>query len=365
MLKKKVIVLGATGTIGLNTLSVIESHPDLFSADLLTARSREKELAELAKKHRARIFTTDTQTMLREIRESDADIVVNGIAGAAGLLPSFEAVRSGKRLALANKETIVMAGPLLLEEARHSGAEIIPVDSEHAALFELQKTVTRDQIAEIVITASGGAFRDLSFEEMKKVTPEQALYHPTWKMGPKITVDSATMANKGLEVIEAVYLFNRSPKEIQVLIHPQSRVHALIRTKEGSFFSQISAPDMRIPIQNALSYPQKIASPTPPTDLTAADLSFRQPDFRKYPMLPLAYRAADEGLSATIAYNAADEIAVDAFLNRRISFFDIARLTEATLDVAPQTIPKNLDEVRAVDTVSRAEARRLLKSSFN
>ena len=364
-MKKKVIVLGATGTIGRNTLSVIDSHSDEFTTDMITAHSRKEELAELAAQYNARTFTTDTETVLREIRESDADIVVNGIAGAAGLLPSFETARSGKRLALANKESIVMAGPLLLEEARRNGCEIIPVDSEHAALFELQKLVPPEQIDEIVITASGGAFRDLPFEELENVTPEQALNHPTWKMGPKITVDSATMANKGLEVIEAVYLFHRSPDLIRVLIHPQSRVHALIRTTEGSFFSQISAPDMRIPIQNALTYPGKSFGSCPDTDLTVADLSFRKPDLRKYPMLPLAYRAAAEGLSATITYNAVNEIAVDAFFRRQLSFFGIARLTEAVLDLPLPATPQTLTEVTAVDAAARSAARRLLENGFS
>lgn len=364
-MKKKVIVLGATGTIGRNTLSVIASHPDDFSVDLITARSRKEELSELASQYGARTFTTDTETMLREIRESDADIVVNGIAGAAGLLPSFETARSGKRLALANKESIVMAGPLLKTEAARHGCEIIPVDSEHAALFELQKLVPSDQIAEIVITASGGAFRDMPFEELEKATPEQALNHPTWKMGPKITVDSATMANKGLEVIEAVYLFERNPEQITVLIHPQSRVHALIRTTEGSFFSQISAPDMRIPIQNALTYPGKSFGSCPDTDLTAADLSFCKPDIRKYPMLPLAYRAAAEGLSATITYNAVNEIAVEAFFRHKLSFFGIARLTEAVLDLPLPPAPLSLTDVTAADAAARTAALRLLENGFS
>lgn len=362
---KKVIVLGATGTIGRNTLSVIETHSTGFSVDMITAHSKKEELAELASRYRARTFTTDTETMLREIRESDADIVVNGIAGAAGLIPSFETARSGKRLALANKESIMMAGPLLKEEATRNGCEIIPVDSEHAALFELQKLVPAGQIAEIVITASGGAFRDATYEETEKATPEQALNHPTWKMGPKITVDSATMANKGLEVIEAVYLFDRRPDQISVLIHPQSRVHALIRTTEGSFFAQISAPDMRIPIQNALTYPEKRFGSCPSTDLTAADLSFRKPDLRKYPMLPLAYRAATAGLSATITYNAVNEVAVDAFFRHKLSFFGIARLTEAVLDLPLPPAPQTLNEVTAVDAAARTGARRLLENGFS
>lgn len=359
---KKVIVLGATGTIGLNTLSVIGHLGIEWQADLITAFSRKTELEQLARQYNARTFTTDSETMLKEIRESDADIVVNGIAGAAGLLPSFETVRCGKRLALANKETIVMAGALLKAEAARSGAEIIPVDSEHAALFELQRTAAPNQIRKLIITASGGAFRDTPLEDLTHVTPEQALHHPTWKMGPKITVDSATMANKGLEVIEAVYLFDRRPDEIEVLIHPQSRIHALIQTAEGTFTAQISAPDMRIPIQNALTYPEKAAAPSPDTDLTAEALTFTRPDPRKYPMLPLAFRAAESGLSATITYNAANEIAVAAFLGHRLSFLSIARLTEAVLNKPLPPAPASLEEVLTVDACARTAAEQLLAS---
>lgn len=353
---KKIIVLGATGTIGLNTLSVVENHPQEFCVDMLTAHSNEKILEKLALKYRPRVYTTDTQRMLKEIRESSASIVVNGISGAAGLRASFEAVRSGKRLALANKETIVMAGPLLKKEALKYNSEVIPVDSEHAALFELQRLVPSHQIKKIIITASGGAFRDKTIEEMKNATPAQALAHPTWKMGPKITIDSATMANKGLEVIEAVYLFQRDPQEIQVLIHPQSRIHALIQTTEGSFFSQISAPDMRIPIQNALTYPEKLTTSLEETDLTETELNFTYPDKKKYPMLPLAFQAAKEGLSATITYNAVNEIAVEAFMKTQISFFDIARLTERVLNLPLPTLPQTLEEVLDVDQWARQQA---------
>ena len=362
---KKVIVLGATGTIGRNTLSVIDHLGGGWQTDLITAFTRKTELEQLAKQYGARAFTTDPETVLKEIRESDAGIVVNGIAGAAGLLPSFEAVRSGKRLALANKETVVMAGALLKAEAARSGAEIIPVDSEHAALFELRRAADPASIRKLIITASGGAFRDTPAEDLARVTPEQALRHPTWKMGPKITVDSATMANKGLEVIEAVCLFDCPPDKIEVFIHPQSRIHALIQTAEGTFTAQISAPDMRIPIaliqtaegtftaqisapdmripiQNALTYPEKAAAPCPDTDLTAEALTFTRPDPRKYPMLPLAFRAAEAGLSAAIAYNAANEVAVAAFLAHRLPFLSIARLTEAVLNKPLPPAPASL-----------------------
>ena len=255
-----------------------------------------------------------------------------------------------------------MAGALLKAEAARSGAEIIPVDSEHAALFELQRTAAPNQIRKLIITASGGAFRDTPLEELTHVTPEQALHHPTWKMGPKITVDSATMANKGLEVIEAVYLFDRRPDEIEVLIHPQSRIHALIQTAEGTFTAQISAPDMRIPIQNALTYPEKAAAPSPDTDLTAEALTFTRPDPRKYPMLPLAFRAAESGLSAAITYNAANEIAVAAFLGHRLPFLSIARLTEAVLNKPLPPAPASLEEVLTVDACARTAAEQLLAS---
>lgn len=283
------------------------------------------------------------------IRETEADIVLNGIAGADGLMPSVTVLESGKDLALANKESIVMAGDLIKRIARDNGRIIIPVDSEHSALFQLLKDRPREHVVEVVLTASGGAFRETPLEELQYVTVKQALVHPTWSMGMKITIDSATMANKGLEVIETHHLFDIGIEKIRVLLHPQSYVHSLIRTKEGSLYAQISRPDMRMPIQNALSYPELYNSYIDPFDLIGKSLDFNEVDKKRYPMLEMAYQVMSNGFSALpVVYNAANEVAVAAFIKERIDYVTIPQIVEKALQRDWNCVPESIDEVISV-----------------
>ncbi|MCL2480713.1 MAG: 1-deoxy-D-xylulose-5-phosphate reductoisomerase [Spirochaetaceae bacterium] len=342
---KKVIILGSTGSIGKSAIDVIKSNPGNFKITALSAHSNEEELLKQAKVFNVKnLALTGTppvdksityyspKGLLDMIADTDADIVVNGVAGSDGLMPSVVSLKSGKNLALANKETIVMAGSLIANIAAQSNKKIIPVDSEHSAIFQLLQGKKKEDIDEIIITASGGAFRDLPAAELKNVKLEDAVKHPNWSMGTKITIDSSSMANKGLEVIEAYQLFNLPLSKIKVLIHPQSMVHSLIRTTEGSLYAQISKPDMRVPIQNALTWPELGPSLFGRLDLSGVTLTFQAPDFEKYRMLKLAYKAAELGQGSCIAYNAANEIAVDAFVNGKIDFLGIPYIAEHTIE---------------------------------
>ena len=366
MNKKKVIILGCTGSIGLNTVDIIRAMPDRFEVAALSANTREKELISLADEFKTanialtgktpssdKIKYSGKDSLTELITETDADIVVNGVAGSEGLKPSIIAIETGKDLALANKETIVMAGGLISSLAEKHSGTIIPVDSEHSAIFNLIRGQKKEHVKEIVITASGGAFRNLSKEDLQKVTLEDALKHPNWSMGQKITIDSASMANKGLEVIEAHQLFHVGLENIKVLIHPQSMVHSLIRTNEGSLYAQISRPDMRIPIQNALTYPELGPSLFGSLDLDNISLDFKKPDFDKYRMLYLAFKAAEGGEGYNIAFNAANEIAVAAFMQKKIRFIDIPVITEKTLAHSWTSTVENFEEVFETDKRSR------------
>jgi 1-deoxy-D-xylulose-5-phosphate reductoisomerase len=295
------------------------------------------------------------------IEETDADIVVNGISGAAGLLPSFSALRSGKDLALANKESLVMAGMLVLKEASLLGRRVLPVDSEHAALFNILQAQDPDEVAELTLTASGGAFRDLPLEELAHVRFADALQHPTWKMGAKITVDSASMANKGLEVIEAHRLFGIALPKIRVLIHPQSHVHSLVRTVDGTLHAEISTPDMRIPIQNALTYPVVMGNEVNWLDLAGMSLAFLPVDERKYRMLGLAYLAAGKSEAHPVVFNAVNEEAVAAFMNEEIPFLGIPDIVEDALGRDWTSTPGSVEEVLSIDAAARREALELRK----
>ena len=366
MNRKKVIILGCTGSIGLNTIDIVRAMPDSFQITALSANTREKELVSLADEFNVEntaltgkspssdeISYSGQDSLEKLIKETDADIVVNGVAGSEGLKPSIVSLETGKDLALANKETIVMAGGLINKLAEKYSCTIIPVDSEHSAIFHLIKGQKKEHVKEIVITASGGAFRDLSKEELKNVSLEDALKHPNWSMGQKITIDSASMANKGLEVIEAHQLFHVGLENIKVLIHPQSMVHSLIRTKEGSLYAQISKPDMRIPIQNALTYPKIGPQLFGNLDLDDVSLEFKKPDFEKYRMLYLAFKAAESGEGYNIAYNAANEVAVAAFINKKINFIDIPLITEKTLSHNWIKKAECFNDVFETDNISR------------
>jgi 1-deoxy-D-xylulose-5-phosphate reductoisomerase len=292
---------------------------------------------------------------------TDAEIVVNGAAGSGGLGPSLAALASGKDLALANKESVVMAWPLLDAAARASGSRILPVDSEHAALFQLLSKIGATEVEELVITASGGAFRDKSLAELDAVSPDEAASHPNWSMGRKITIDSATMANKGLEVIEASRLYGFSASKIRVLVHPQSLVHALVRTRDGSLYAQLSEPDMRVPIQNALSWPDCIPCPFGRLELAGRSLDFREPEPERYPLLGLAYEALASGEGGPVAYNAADEVAVAAFEAGRVRYGDIARVVAGTLEKAWPSRVVDLKSIFEVDEAARARAQAIVR----
>jgi 1-deoxy-D-xylulose-5-phosphate reductoisomerase len=371
---RRVLVIGSTGSIGTAALEVARALPDRLriaglacrgSVDLLAAQAAEFRPDAVAiagsgpadegcfggaRVHRGAAGLLDL------IRGTGADVVLNGISGAAGLLPSLAALESGKDLALANKESIVMAGPLVLAEAARRGRLVLPVDSEHAALFSILRGLARDAVAELMITASGGAFRDLPLERLASVRFADALAHPTWRMGPKITVDSATLANKGLEVIEAHRLFGVPLDRVKVLVHRDSRVHAMVRTVDGTLHLEASTPDMRIPIQNALTHPDVLPGRVPWLDLTAGKLEFQPVDSRRYPLLDLAYRAAAGGPALPIVFNAADEAAVEAFRRDAIPFLRIPSIVEELLSLAWPERVETVDEVLGVDREARARA---------
>ncbi len=368
----RVIVLGATGSIGRQTLACIgdanKVRPGSFIVVGLSASTNREALCEAALPHpEARLALAETtgrhesisfsgrDASAKLIESVDADIVVNGISGSHGLAASIAAVARGKNLALANKESVVMGWHLLKATAAATKAEIIPVDSEHAALFQLINRIGRRSITELTITASGGPFLTLPIERLAAVTADDAARHPTWKMGRKISIDSASLANKGLELIEAVRLFDMDVDRVKVLIHPESIVHALVRTRDSSLYAQMSNPDMRLPINAALYWPREVDSSYGLLDLAGRALSFEAPDLERFPLLQLARQAAGDGNASTVAFNAANEIAVDAFDSGRIGFTDLAKVVASTLS-ADWTIPlPNLGSILDAD----ARARRL------
>ncbi|MEM5948186.1 1-deoxy-D-xylulose-5-phosphate reductoisomerase [Spirochaetia bacterium 38H-sp] len=368
-MKKKIIVLGATGTIGKNTLDVIKNNPDLFELAGISAHSKKKELLKIAKEYNINktalsgtnkdsdVLFSGEDAVIQLLLETEADIVVNGIAGAKGLLPSITALKTGKNLALANKESLVMAGEIIKETARKNKKSIIPVDSEHSAVFLLLEALRYKNIDEIILTASGGAFRNTPKEELQEVTPNQALNHPTWNMGKKITIDSASLANKGLEVLEAEVLFDLPIEKIKVVIHPQSIIHAMVRQTDGSLYAQLSYPDMKTPIQHALSYPDVLSHAPSPIDITQPmELSFYPVDNDKFPMLDIAYQAAGSR-GKSIAFNAANEEAVDAFLCNKIKFTDIPYIVELVINHNWTNKVIDIEEVLLIDKKAREIAK--------
>jgi 1-deoxy-D-xylulose-5-phosphate reductoisomerase len=370
-------LFGATGSIGASTLDVAARHPQRYRVFALTANGRAGALAELCRRHRPAYavlsgvapdreaerqfaqFGTELlfgASALEDIaRHADTQVVMAGIVGAAGLASTLAAVRAGKRVLLANKEALVMAGPLVMRAARESGAALLPVDSEHNAVFQCLAGAKSPR--RIILTASGGPFRSTPAESLGAVTPEQACAHPNWVMGRKISVDSATMMNKGLEVIEARWLFDLAPERIEVLIHPQSIVHSLVEFADGSLIAQLSNPDMRVPIANALAWPERIESGAQTLDLSLVkNLSFEKPDERRFPCLGLAYAALRAGGSAPAVLNAANEVAVDAFLDRRLPFTGIAGVISDTLGALPASPVDDLASVMRVDEQARRVA---------
>jgi len=372
--RQRVCILGSTGSIGTSTLDVVALHPDAFEVFALTGQRRVDDLFaqivrwrpryaalpdtaaanELGARVKAAGIATEVLAGAKALEElashPDVDQVMAAIVGAAGLASTLAAVRAGKRVLLANKEALVMAGPLVTAAARASGAQILPVDSEHNAVFQCIGRGLR----KIILTASGGPFRSASAESLGSVTPEQACAHPNWVMGRKISVDSATMMNKGLEVIEARWLFDVAPERIEVLIHPQSIVHSLVEYQDGSMIAQLSNPDMRVPIAYALAYPERIASGARPLDLAAVKgLAFERLDPQRFPCLEFAYAALRAGGTAPAVLNAANEVAVEAFLSRRIRFTAIAAVIEDTLDAVAPTPASSLAAILEADETAR------------
>jgi 1-deoxy-D-xylulose-5-phosphate reductoisomerase len=383
---KRLAVVGSTGSIGQNTLRVVEHLSDQFRVFALAANSAVDRLAaQSARFHPRVVAITDTARVdefrsqcanlkisvpevvtgedgLRQITSAgEVDIVVSAAVGAAGLAPTYSAVAAGKTVALANKEAMVVAGELLRKAAEKSGSQIIPVDSEHSALDQCLRCGRRGEVRRLILTASGGPFRDTPVEEFSGITPEGALKHPVWQMGKRITIDSATLMNKGLEVIEARWLFDIPAERIDIMVHPQSIMHSMVEFVDGSIMAQLGTADMRQPIQYALTYPDRLPSAVPPLDWTAVPrLDFIPPDRTKFPCVSLAYRAIEMGGTAPAVLNAADEVAVEAFLHRKIAFSDIPKLIASTLD-AHQARPADcLESVIDADGWARGRTRRQL-----
>jgi len=361
---KKVLVLGCTGSIGTSTLDIIANEKEMFACCGLTAHSKENELISLAKKFNCPSLLTkdaDEKAYKDFIASCQPDIVVNGIAGAPGLLPSKITLELGIDLALANKETVVMAYPLIKALSDKTGAKIIPVDSEHSAIFALINQCGKENTDRILITASGGPFRDFTKEQLKDVTLEMALNHPTWKMGPKITIDSSTLANKGLEVIEASYLFDKPADKIDVIVHPQSIIHSMVRTNDGMIYAQLSDPDMKHPIISALTYPDNVKNYMKPFDFFDRALTFFRPRTEDFPLLKYAFECVEKKGCYPLVFNAANEVAVHAFLKGEIRYIDIPGITRTTLDNDWSETPSSFERVFELDKKARNIASELVK----
>ncbi len=376
---QRVSILGATGAIGRATLDVIEHHAGQFEVVGLVAGRRTRELAAQVRRHRPRaVAVMDDRAALDLRRElgaggpdilvgpegaaqvaagSGADVVVAAIVGAAGLVPTFAAVCAGLVVALANKEALVAAGELMVHAARDSGATILPVDSEHSAIHQCLRAGRPSEVRRLLLTASGGPLRGFDREQLRRVSAAEALQHPTWRMGPKITIDSATLMNKGLEVIEACWLFGLPPSAVEVVVHPQSIIHSMVEFCDGSVLAQLGPPDMRRPIQYALTWPERWQDASRPLDLaTLGALTFEPPDRETFRCLDLAYRAVEEGGDGPARLNAANEVAVAAFLAGRIGFLDIPRTVETVLDREPTRAVTELSDVMDADRRARGAA---------
>jgi 1-deoxy-D-xylulose-5-phosphate reductoisomerase len=383
---KGVSILGATGTIGRNTLDVISRHQDAFRVMALTANSNDELLAaqceqwgpecavmadaNAAERLGARLARSrpDVEVLSgvdgleRAAALPGVDMVMAGIVGAAGLIPSLAAARAGKRVLLANKEALVMSGMLFMQAVRQHGAELLPIDSEHNAIFQCMPPgfgsgLDAEGVERILLTASGGPFRDRSAVELENVTPAEACAHPNWVMGRKISVDSATMMNKGLELVEACWLFSTTADRVQVVLHPQSIIHSLVEYRDGSVLAQLGNPDMRTPIAHALAWPRRITSGVEPLDLAAiGTLEFYDPDFSRFPCLGLAYQVARQGGSAPAILNAANEVAVQAFLDERLGFTEIPAVIESTLSTVTAGPGDSLEGILADDATARSVA---------
>jgi 1-deoxy-D-xylulose-5-phosphate reductoisomerase len=383
---RSITILGATGSVGVSTIDLIKREPDLYRVEAVSARRNAAALAQTAREIGARVAVVADEASygdlksalagsgieaaagegaLVEAAQRPADWVMAAISGAAGLKSALAAIERGATVALANKECLVCAGALFMKRAASAGATVLPVDSEHNAVFQALGAGRREDVKRVILTASGGPFRTWSLEQIKVATPEQALRHPNWVMGPKITVDSATMMNKGLELIEAHHLFALKPNEIDVLVHPQSVIHGLVEFRDGSVVAQMGSPDMRTPIAHCLAWPRRIDAPAPRLDLAQVrELTFEEADTVRFPALALARQAMAAGGAAPTVLNAADEVAVAEFIAGRIGFPGIAALVDATLEAAARqglmAEPASLDAALGVDHVARSMALALL-----
>ena len=383
-------LLGSTGSIGTSTLDVVRMWPERFGVYALVAGRNVELLARQIAEFKPKVAVVADETALHELRgilkaqgipipelaagprarvdaaiAPEAGFVMSAIVGVDGLEATYEAVRRKKRVGLANKEVLVAGGELVMQARRESGAELIPVDSEHNGAHQCLRAGLRQEVSKLILTASGGPFRRTAREQLAAVTPEQALNHPTWKMGKRITIDSATLMNKGFEVIEACWLFDFPPKDVEVVVHPESKVHALVEYLDGSVIAQVCATDMRMPIQYAMTYPERAAAPVPRLDWTqAAQWNFEPPDYQKFPLLGMAYEAISAGGSATATLNAADEIAVEAFLAGNIPFPGIAATVAECLEQVPVRKLTSVAELLELDRESRRIARQVVKQGI-
>lgn len=387
-----VTILGSTGTIGQQTLDVISQHPDRFGVFALTAHSNVEAMLQQCVQYRPRYAVMQCEESAQQLRQrvqaeqlglevlsgidgltevaahADVAIVMAAIVGAAGLLPALAAAKTGKKILLANKETLVMAGQLFMDAVKQGQATLLPIDSEHNAIFQVMPRLPYKDLADvgvnqIILTASGGPFRRYSQAQLQEVTPALALKHPNWVMGAKITIDSSTLMNKGLEVIEAHWLFDARPDQIEVVVHPQSVIHSMVSYVDGSILAQLGNPDMRTPIAYGLGYPERIASGVKPLSLIeVAKLEFESPDTQRFPCLQLAYDALAAGGTAPAMLNAANEVAVAAFLREQIQYLDIPRLIEDTLQKLPVEQVESIEQLLAVDAQARTHVQTLISS---
>lgn len=383
VIKKKIAILGSTGSIGTQALEVIEEHSDKFQVEVLTANknadllieqaikfkpnavvivdeSRFEEVSEKLWEHDIKTFTGEA-ALAQVVEMDDVNIVLTALVGYAGLLPTIKAIKAKKNIALANKETLVVAGELITKLAAENGVAILPVDSEHGAIFQCLTGEVQNKIEKIYLTASGGPFRGKKTEELKNITKEQALKHPNWDMGAKITIDSATLMNKGLEVIEAKWLFNLKPEQIDVIVHPQSIIHSIVQFEDGSMKAQMGLPDMKHPIQYALSFPYRFTSKSPRFNfMDYPQLTFEQPDKATFVNLALAYEALDKGGNVACVLNAANEIAVEAFLNDQIKFLEIAEINQKCMEEIPFIKTPTYEDYVSTNAQAREFAKSLI-----
>lgn len=385
---KNLSILGSTGSIGCNALKIIEMFPERFAVKALAARSNTALLARQIERFGPEIAVVFDESCALKLKRmlpatagvevmygedgyiaaaacDSADMVLSAVVGAAGLMPALAAIEAGKHLALANKETLVMAGDIVVKMARAKGVQILPIDSEHSAIFQCIAGNRREDLDKIILTASGGPFLKRPADELIKIGPEEALNHPTWQMGKKVTIDSATLMNKGLEVIEAKCLFGVSQDRIEVLIHPQSVVHSMVAYKDGAVMAQLGIPDMKSAIAYALSYPQRLALQQPLPDFARmGPLTFEPPDFAKFPCLALAYMACETGETLPAVLNAANEVAVQAFLKRQISFIQIPDIINKTIQKHTVVRAPTLADILAADQWARQQAERFIKAQL-